>query len=141
MKLPILKPILILINSIIIGLTMALLISPILSCLFQVNYHIEDFAIVIFFILTMGILYKFSINQKIVITINTLSLFLTFLTIKISTTNTLEQFTKFAWKFCHNLYPTGENPTLGFFVISLLFIIWFFVGCAILFSYKKIKKT
>lgn len=128
MKVPIIKSILLTINSFIIAIILSLLIGPILSCIIKVNYHIGDFIIPIFFIILIAIFYKSKVNQVTTLLLGASSLALAILTMKVLSVEFLTNLVKFSWAFCSNLYPTGENPTLGLFIVSFLFTIWFLIG-------------
>lgn len=141
MKIPIVNPILIFTNATIIGVALHSLILPLLGCVIHFNIRVADWLLLVFFILSLIVLFVLNINQKKMGLLGLVSLFLTFLTIKILGVDFLNRLFKFAWLFCSNLRPTGDNPTLGLFMMSFLFMAWLLLFYVILFIYHKIKHS
>lgn len=139
MKIPIIKPILIFINAVILGIALSSLIVPLLGCVVHLNIRIADWLALVFFILSIIILYAFNINQKKMGLLSIAALFLAFLMIKIFSVDFINHLFEFLWLSCSDLHPTGENPTFGFFVMSFLFMAWLALFYVILFICHKIK--
>lgn len=120
---------LLLVNALWLSVLLIFLLTPLLKC-FGVSFFSKQwfkfFNEIGFWLLITAILVaifvKWKIQQWTLLAINLISIVFMVGFIKIFSLDIINNLFKKVGQYCHNLYPTGENPELGMFLLSIIYL-------------------